>query len=140
MICVGQAGHGSLMQENSTGEKVQFMINKFMEFRKNEMDKLKNNPNLKMGDVTAVNLTMIEGGTQTNVVPPEMRVTFDIRVAIDVDHDAFDRQVWRTLDLDLNNIFIVIVISTDRKMVRRSWWRNHRQLFKERAQSANHSN
>lgn len=81
------------MQENSTGEKVQFMINKFMDFRKNEMQKLKDNPKLNFGDVTAVNLTMINGGVQSNVVPSEMRITFDIRVAIDVDFDAFDKQV-----------------------------------------------
>lgn len=37
------------------------------------------------GDVTTVNLTKIEGGCQTNVVPPEFSVTFDIRLAIDVD-------------------------------------------------------
>lgn len=99
LICVGQAGHGSFMQENSTGEKVQYMINKFMEFRKKEMQKLKDNPKLTMGDVTAVNLTMITGGVQPNVVPSEMRITFDIRLAIDVDHDAFDKQVRNILDI-----------------------------------------
>lgn len=80
------------MQENSAGEKVQYMLNKFMDFRKQEMDKLKNNPELKMGDVTAVNLTMLKGGLQTNIVPSEMRITFDIRLAIDVDHDAFEQK------------------------------------------------
>lgn len=97
LICVGQGGHGSYMQENSTGEKVQFMMNKFMDFRKNEMQKLKDNPKLNFGDVTAVNLTMINGGVQSNVVPSEMRITFDIRVAIDVDFDAFDKQVENML-------------------------------------------
>lgn len=93
LICEGQAGHGSLMQENTAGEKVQFMLNKFMDFRKQEMNKLKNNPALGMGDVTAINLTMLRGGLQNNIVPSEMRITFDIRLAIDVDHDAFEKQV-----------------------------------------------
>lgn len=93
LICEGQAGHGSLMQENSAGEKVQYMLNKFMDFRKQEMNKLKDNPLLKMGDVTAVNLTMLKGGLQTNIVPSEMRLTFDIRLAIDVDHEKFEQEV-----------------------------------------------
>lgn len=64
-----------------------------MEFRKQESQKLKDNPKLMMGDVTAVNLTMLKGGLQSNVVPAELSVTFDIRLAIDVDIDAFDKQV-----------------------------------------------
>lgn len=43
--------------------------------------------------VTAINLTMMKGGMQENVVPAEMSLTFDIRLAIDVDHDAFEQQV-----------------------------------------------
>lgn len=69
------------------------MLNKFMELRKNELKKLKDNPQLNQGDVTAVNLTMLKGGLQTNVVPSEMSLIFDIRCAIDVDHDAFEQQV-----------------------------------------------
>lgn len=94
MICEGQAGHGSLVQETiSTGEKVQYMINKLMDLRKSEAEKLKQNPKLKMGDVTAINLTMMKGGVQLNVVPAEMSITFDIRLAIDVDHNDFEQQV-----------------------------------------------
>lgn len=40
-----------------------------------------------------VNLTKIEGGLHHNVVPAEMRITFDIRVAIDVDLYEFEQQV-----------------------------------------------
>lgn len=93
LICEGQAGHGCFIQENSPGEKVQYMLNKFMELRKSESKKLKDNPELKLGDVSAINLTMIKGGMQTNVVPAEMNLTFDIRLAIDIDHDAFEQQV-----------------------------------------------
>lgn len=46
--------------------------------------KLKNS-DLKLGDVITINLTMINGGHQLNVVPSELSVTFDIRLAIDVD-------------------------------------------------------
>lgn len=63
------------------------------EFRSNEVKKLANNPELTLGDVTTVNLTMLNGGVQGNVVPPEAKLVFDVRVAIDVDHKALGEQV-----------------------------------------------
>ena len=40
---------------------------------------------------------MMKGGMQENVVPAEMSLTFDIRLAIDVDHDAFEQQVCNSI-------------------------------------------
>lgn len=94
LICEGQGGHGSMLIENTPGEKVYYMLDKMMQLRQREAQKLKDNPKLTPGDVTTVNLTMLEGGLQSNVVPSEMRLTFDLRLAIDVDHDAFEEQVW----------------------------------------------
>lgn len=99
MVCVGQAGHGCLIQANTAAEKVQYMLNKFMEMRENEAQKLIDNPNLQIGDVTAINMTIMKGGLQTNIVPAELSITFDIRCAIDVDHDAFEQQVCNALIL-----------------------------------------
>ena len=94
MICEGQGGHGSMLIENTPGEKVHYMLDKMMQLRQREAQRLKDNPKLTPGDITTVNLTMLEGGMQSNVVPSEMKITFDIRLAIDVDHDAFEEQVW----------------------------------------------
>lgn len=66
-----------------------------MEFRDAEEAKLENDSNLSIGDVTTVNLTMIRGGIQNNVIPGEMTVVFDIRLAVDVDHNEFDGMVKR---------------------------------------------
>lgn len=68
-------------------------MNKLTEFRSNEVAKLANDPELTLGDVTTVNLTMLSGGVQGNVVPPAATLVFDIRIALDVDHDAFEEQV-----------------------------------------------
>lgn len=92
-ICNGQSGHGSLFLKNTPGKKVQFLINKFMDLRDVEEKKLESNSNIRIGDVTTVNLTMINGGVQNNVIPGEMRIVFDIRLAVDVDHDEFERMV-----------------------------------------------
>ena len=50
--------------ENNAALKAQYMINKLMEFRDKEKKRLLDNPQLTLGDVTTVNLTIMEGGVQ----------------------------------------------------------------------------
>ncbi|XP_060852760.1 aminoacylase-1-like [Rhopalosiphum padi] len=92
ITCTGQTGHGSILHENTAGEKLQYIINKFMNWREYEKNKLKNS-DLGPGDVTTINLTMINGGCQINVVPTELSVTFDIRLAIDIDIEKMKETV-----------------------------------------------
>ncbi|XP_026817321.1 aminoacylase-1-like isoform X2 [Rhopalosiphum maidis] len=92
ITCTGQTGHGSILHENTAGEKLQYIINKFMNWREYEKNKLKNS-DLELGDVTTINLTMINGGCQINVVPTELSVTFDIRLAIDIDIEKMKETV-----------------------------------------------
>lgn len=87
--CRGTPGHGSLLLKGTAGEKVRYLIDKFMDMRRHEENKLENNPDLTIGDVTTVNLTMMEGGVQSNVVPPELSVMFDVRLSLEVNHDDF---------------------------------------------------
>lgn len=47
--------------------------------------RLKSDSSLTLGDVTSLNLTMLEGGVSFNVVPSEMAVGFDIRIPPTVD-------------------------------------------------------
>lgn len=97
----GTTGHGSLLLQNAVGDKIQYIITKMTEFRSNEVAKLANNPRLAIGDVTTVNLTMLSGGLQSNIVPPEATLVFDIRLGIDVDHQAFEEQVMSTVQCSL---------------------------------------
>ncbi|XP_033222120.1 aminoacylase-1-like isoform X2 [Belonocnema kinseyi] len=80
--CSGQPGHGSLMSENNSGEKFYKVIDRFMKFRDAEKKKLQD-PKIKPGDVTSVNLTMVK----------ELSVGFDIRIAPDVDHKKFENMI-----------------------------------------------
>ncbi|XP_050305097.1 aminoacylase-1-like isoform X2 [Anthonomus grandis grandis] len=91
--CPGTPGHGSLLLKDTAGEKVSYILNKFFEFRKQQVKKLADNPNLTLGDVTTVNLTQIQGGVQSNVVPPEMVITIDCRIAVTVDNTQWEKQV-----------------------------------------------
>ena len=58
--CPGNAGHASLLNKNTAAEKIQYIINRFMNFREYECQRLQNNPKLTFGDVTSVNLTMLQ--------------------------------------------------------------------------------
>ena len=54
----GKPGHGSLLLENTAGEKLQKLLNKFYEFRDSQLKKLNDNSELSIGDVTTVNTTV----------------------------------------------------------------------------------
>ncbi|XP_012257792.1 aminoacylase-1 [Athalia rosae] len=90
--CPGNPGHGSLMLDNTAGEKVRYIIDKFMDFRAKEKAKL-TNPKCKLGDVTSVNLTQLQGGVQTNVIPDKLTVVFDIRIATTVNIVEFEKMI-----------------------------------------------
>uniref|UniRef100_A0A8C5SUT6 Aminoacylase 1 n=1 Tax=Laticauda laticaudata TaxID=8630 RepID=A0A8C5SUT6_LATLA len=52
-----------------------------------------NEGHLTLGDVTSVNLTMLNGGVSFNVVPSELSVAFDIRLPPTQDLKAFEEQL-----------------------------------------------
>ncbi|KAL7641475.1 UNVERIFIED_CONTAM: hypothetical protein RMT77_007346 [Armadillidium vulgare] len=91
--CPGPPGHGSQFIENTAGQKIRKVINSFMSFRDSEEKRLKSDPNLDLGDVTTVNLTILGGGVQYNVVPAELNAGFDIRIPPTVNLKEFDKTI-----------------------------------------------
>lgn len=91
--CYGTSGHGSLLHKDTAAEKVRYIMDRLLDYRQTQVDILENNPELVTGDVTTVNMTRISGGVQTNVVPPVMTIVFDMRLAVDVDHEEFENMV-----------------------------------------------
>jgi aminoacylase len=63
-----------------------------LSFRDSEEKRWKSG-SLTLGDVTTVNLTKIQGGLQTNVIPSEFRATFDIRISPFVDLVEFENKI-----------------------------------------------
>ncbi|KAF5287545.1 hypothetical protein FQR65_LT12216 [Abscondita terminalis] len=88
--CPGQPGHGALLLENTAAEKLRYLIDKFSDFRAQEKLKLDTNPNLTIGDVTSVNVTVLKGGVQSNVIPEEFQMVIDCRIPITVDVNAWE--------------------------------------------------
>lgn len=64
-----------------------------MERRQDEVDNMMNLNLTSYANVTTINLTILKGGVQGNVIPPELTVTFDVRLAVNADHDEFQRDV-----------------------------------------------
>lgn len=92
-ICHGETGHGSIMFANTAAEKLFYLIRKFEELRKIEATKGKSQDIKGTRNVTSINLTVIKGGSEGNVVPAEMSAIFDVRLAIYADHQAFEKMV-----------------------------------------------
>jgi len=62
-----------------------------LEIREEQKRKLDTNPDMEIGAATSINLTMLKGGLQVNIVPPELHAIFDIRIAPDWDLEEFRR-------------------------------------------------
>ncbi|OLY79184.1 Aminoacylase-1 [Smittium mucronatum] len=78
----GNTGHGSQFIEGTAIEKILPVINELLDLRASELAKLNALPGQRetnLGLVTGVNLTILEGGKQANVVPETFSATFDIR-------------------------------------------------------------
>lgn len=63
-----------------------------MNWREYEKLRMKNG-NLGAGDITSINLTMLNGGCQINVVPPELTVAFDVRLSIEIDVTTMENTI-----------------------------------------------
>ncbi|XP_075970877.1 aminoacylase-1-like [Anticarsia gemmatalis] len=96
ITCRGEPGHGSLVAAGpvrTAGEKLHYIIDKFMALRAQEKKKI--DQGAWFGDVTSINLTQVEGGVQINVLPERLSVSFDIRIAADADHEEFENMIIR---------------------------------------------
>lgn len=120
--CSGTTGHGSLLHKNTAGEKLRLIVDRMMDFREQQVRKLENNPDLTIGDVTTINLTIIKGGVQSNVVPPLLTIGFDVRLAIDQDHGEFEAlvNVYSRNERPMIRLYKLFSVEY---LVRRSWWK-----------------
>lgn len=78
------------MLKNTAAEKLRNLLDRFFKYRATQVERLNNDPELSIGDVTTVNVTMVNGGVLSNVVPPDITIMTDFRLAVDVNHDEFE--------------------------------------------------
>lgn len=86
----GNAGHGLALISNTAAEKFRVFLNLAMSFRESEQFRLeKSDGQLTLGDITTINMTMLHGGVQCNVVPDQLSATFDVRLTPSVPFENF---------------------------------------------------
>ncbi|XP_077985268.1 aminoacylase-1-like [Glandiceps talaboti] len=125
--CVGNPGHGSRFIENTAAEKLQKVINSFLAFREEQKELLQKNEELRLGDVTTVNMNKLEGGIAYNVVPMQFVASFDIRLAPTVDMKEFEEKIktWCTeAGTDVTYEFILKHMDNTMTSIDKSdpWW------------------
>jgi len=131
--CVGDPGHGSRFVENNTPEKLRKILNLVLAYRQTEEDKLVKSKNcITLGDVTTVNLTGVEGGIAHNLVPAEIKATFDFRIAPTVDLVKFEAQLKSWCEQAGTGVtYTFIQKSPQQKMTTHDdtshWWRAFKQ-------------
>uniref|UniRef100_A0A0B7B2D8 N-acyl-aliphatic-L-amino acid amidohydrolase n=1 Tax=Arion vulgaris TaxID=1028688 RepID=A0A0B7B2D8_9EUPU len=91
----GQPGHGSQFIENTAAKKLQYVFNKFMDLRDSEEKRFKANPEQGLGNCTTVNMTIIEGGVQPNVIPAVISAIFDMRIPPTEDFVALKKKIQK---------------------------------------------
>eukprot|EP01086_Lenisia_limosa_P004353 TRINITY_DN1954_c0_g1_i2.p1 TRINITY_DN1954_c0_g1~~TRINITY_DN1954_c0_g1_i2.p1 ORF type:complete len:394 (-),score=75.07 TRINITY_DN1954_c0_g1_i2:260-1339(-) len=91
-IAPGNPGHGSMFVEDTAMEKVQDLINEIQKMRAENKGKIETE-SAKLGDVTTVNINMMQGGSQPNVVPSELSVTVDFRVTPSIENEEFEELI-----------------------------------------------
>jgi aminoacylase len=91
----GHPGHGSLLLKGTASEKVRELMDRIYDYRKKEEKKLEQNPDLMLGDVTTINVSIIKGGKQGNVVPPLIEITADVRLALCEDLEEFEKMLHK---------------------------------------------
>lgn len=116
LIAKGPTGHGSRFIEGTAMEKLMCAVNQMLYFRDSEYKRLHGlNPQetqdigcehakaLKLGDVTTLNLTMLEGGVKAgenysyNVIPTTAQAGFDMRIPPTVDIVEFEKKLREML-------------------------------------------
>nr|CAB3219985.1 aminoacylase-1 [Phallusia mammillata] len=93
ILSKGNTGNGISFIENTAAEKLMKVINRMLNFREEEKQKLEYNDDLYLGDATTVNLTILEGGNSENTVPGELSAIFDIRIPPTVDLQLFEKTI-----------------------------------------------
>lgn len=70
---------------------------------------MKENPDLTIGDVSTINLTMLEGCLQRNILPPDITMSINGRLSTSLDVEEFERDVRKWCDEAGKNVDLEII-------------------------------
>lgn len=110
----GTEGHGSGLMTGTAAEKLRNLIDRLLDFRQTQVDILNQNPNLSLGDVTSLNLTILQGGVEINVIPPEFTASIDIRIDANRDLPEFEEQLQKWCEESGDGIKLTFLAKDER--------------------------
>lgn len=95
---LGPVGHASKLIDNTAIDRLARAMTRLTAQRDKNVAKLASNPDLKLGDVTTFNISVINGGTSNdggktfapNVIPSDAFIIADIRVALSDYQETID--------------------------------------------------
>ncbi|VDM24593.1 unnamed protein product, partial [Hydatigera taeniaeformis] len=96
----GKSGHGSRFIEDTAVEKLHRLMGRLLAYRESEKKKLEEmkGNDLALGSVVTLNINVIRGGIEANIVPSEIEVQVDFRLPPTIDFDAFEGQLYKWAD------------------------------------------
>ncbi len=103
----GPVGHGSKLIPETAVERLMRAARRLSEIRAQNVAKLKADGKMRLGDVTTVNITVLQGGTSSdggktfapNVIPSDATMICDIRIA----HSDFSAMMQELFQLAREN-------------------------------------
>lgn len=101
LVVNGKSGHGSRYFKDTAGEKMTRLLAKINEFRDQEQKKFAKASYPYYGNITTINLTILKGGVQYNVIPAEMKATFDMRNSVQMNLNDVEQQVSHKISMKL---------------------------------------
>jgi len=96
--------------KDTAAEKLRHLMDKIITYRRSQEKLLADNPELLLGDVTTINITQLKGGKQRNVLPPVIELTVDIRMAVTVNVEDFEKMLRQWTDESGKGIEIEFLI------------------------------
>ncbi|KAK3767604.1 hypothetical protein RRG08_003865 [Elysia crispata] len=127
ITCKGQPGHASAFIENTAVKKLHNVLTSCLAFREQQENLFKANPEAGMGAVTSLNVTILEGGVQPNVVPASMSASVDMRITPTVEASEVKAMIKKWCeDAGPDVDFEMLVDGVSKEMVSTTddnpWW------------------
>ncbi|GFN97463.1 aminoacylase-1-like [Plakobranchus ocellatus] len=131
----GPPGHASAFIENTAVKKLHNVIGYCLAFRDEQEKLYKANPAAGLGAVTTLNVSVLEGGVQPNVVPASMSAIVDMRLPPTITPSEMKAQIRKWCDdagpdvdyemmIEKNSVEMVSVTEDN------PWWVTFRDICK----------
>ncbi|PVV02520.1 hypothetical protein BB560_003023 [Smittium megazygosporum] len=135
----GETGHGSQFIKDTAISKLVSLSNELLEFRDSQENRLVQKygevSQSNLGEVTTLNINMLEGGVQANVVPENFSAVVDIRVTPFIELDEFKRYLKSVADK--HKVEIEYIYTSDQGQItdisdNNKFWTAFKSVLKEK--------